>query len=134
MKKRVQHCFSEVLYYTLVRMNSLVRNIFFSMIANMTVEDFFESPNRNTIGKVLMMLDLMDKEKWWNLGIKIELDAKSLKRINVDCKNRQEDPGSHVINIISTSQPKMTIGQFKKKLENIGRKDIAGKLKKLPGL
>ena len=115
-------------------MNSLVRNIFFSMIANMTVEEFFESPNRNTIGKVLMMLDLMGKEKWWNLGIKIELDAKSLKRINVDCKNQQEDPGSHVINIISTSQPKMTIGQFKKKLEKIGRKDIAGKLKKLPGL
>ncbi|CAH3037877.1 unnamed protein product [Pocillopora meandrina] len=100
--------------------------------ANMTVEEFFESPNRNTIGKVLMMLDLMDKEKWWSLGIKIELDAKSLKRINVDCKNQQEDPGSHVINIISTSQPTMIIGQFKKKLENIGRKDIAGKLKKLP--
>ena len=104
------------------------------MIANMTVEDFYDSPNRNTIGKVLLMLDLMDKEKWWNLGIKIGLDANSLKRINVDCKNRQEDPGSHVINIISTSQPKMTIGQFKKKLEKIGRKDIAGKLKKLPGL
>ena len=76
----------------------------------------------------------MDKEKWWSLGIKVELDAKILKRINVDCKNRQEDPGSHVINIISTSQSTMTIGQFKKKLENIGRNDIAGKLKKLPGL
>lgn len=104
------------------------------MIANTTVEESFESPNRNTIGKVLLMLDLIDKEKWWSLGIEIELDAKSLKRINIDCKNRQEDPGSHVINIISTSHPTMTIGQFKKKLDKIGHKDIAKKLKELSGL
>lgn len=57
------------------------------MIVNMIVEEFFEFLNWNIIGKVFMMLDLMDKEKWWSLGIKVELDVKSFKCINVDCKN-----------------------------------------------
>ena len=107
---------------------------FFSMIEDMTVEEFFESPNRNNTGKVLLMLDLIDKEKWWNLGIKIGVDDKSLTQIVTDCVNRQENPGGDVLNIISTSKATMTIGQFKKKLEKIGRSDIAGKLKKLSGM
>ena len=107
---------------------------FFSMIEDMTVEEFFESPNRNNTGKVLLMLDLIDKEKWWNLGIKIGVDDKSLTQIVTDCVNRQENPGGDVLNIISTSKATMTIGQFKKKLEKIGRSDIAGKLKRLSGM
>ncbi|XP_022783770.1 uncharacterized protein LOC111324475 isoform X2 [Stylophora pistillata] len=98
---------------------------------NMTAEEFFEFQNRNVIGKVLMKLDLIDKDNWWNLGIKIGMSAKSLKQIKIDCENRQENPGSHVINIIATSEPTMTIGQFKKKLANLGRKDVARKLNML---
>lgn len=104
------------------------------MIEDMTVEEFFESPNRNNTGKVLLMLDLIDKEKWWNLGIKIGVDDKSLTQIVTDCVNRQENPGGDVLHIISTSKATMTIGQFKKKLEKIGRSDIAKKLKKLSGM
>ena len=104
------------------------------MIEDMTVEEFFESPNRNNTGKVLLMLDLIDKEKWWNLGIKIGVDDKSLTQIVTDCVNRQENPGGDVLHIICTSKATMTIGQFKKKLEKIGRSDIAKKLKKLSGM
>ena len=113
---------------------NFVIHFFFFMIEDMTVEEFFDSPSRNITGKVLLMLDLIDKEKWWSLGIEIGMKPESLTHIITDCVNRQENPGGDVLNIISTSKATMTIGQFKKKLENIGRSDIAGKLKKLSGM
>lgn len=47
----------------------------------MTVEEFFDSPSRNITGKVLLMLDLIDKEKWWSLGIEIGMKPESLTHI-----------------------------------------------------
>ena len=100
----------------------------------MTVEEFFDSPNRNHTGKVLLMLDLIDIEQWCSLGIRLGINKESLTQIRTDCVNRQENPGGDVLNIIFTSNATMTIGQFKKKLEKIGRSDIAGKLEKLSGM
>ena len=99
-----------------------------------SVEEFFDSPNPNNTGKVLLMLDLLDKEKWLSLGVRLGINQGSLTQIVTDCVNRQENPGGDVLNIISTSNATMTIGQFKKKLEKIGRSDIAGKLEKLSGM
>ena len=99
-----------------------------------SVEEFFDSPNRNHTGKVLLMLDLIDKEKWSSLGIRLGINQESLTQIMTDCINRQENPGGDVLNIISTSNATMTIGQFKKKLEKIDRSDIARKLEKLSGM
>ena len=104
------------------------------MIEDMTVEEFFDSPNRNNTEKVLLMLDLISKEKWWHLGIRIGMNSGSLKQITTDCANKQKNPGSDLLNIISKSKATMTIGQFKNKLEKIGRSDIAGKLEKLSGM
>ena len=112
-------------------MNFVIR--FFSMIEG-SVEEFFDSPNRNHTGKVLLMLDLIDIEQWCSLGIRLGINKESLTQIRTDCVNRQENPGGDVLNIISTSKATMTIGQFKKKLEKIGRSDIAGKLEKLSGM
>ena len=106
---------------------------FFSMIEG-SVEEFFDSPNRNHTGKVLLMLDLIDIQKWCSLGIRLGINKGSLTQIVTDCVNRQENPGGDVLNIISTSNATMTIGQFKKKLEKIERSDIAGKLEKLSGM
>lgn len=112
-------------------MNFVIR--FFSMIEG-SVEEFFDSPYRNHTGKVLLMLDLIDIEKWCSLGIGLGINKESLTQIMTDCVNRQENPGGDVLNIISTSNATMTIGQFKKKLEKIERSDIAGKLEKLSGM
>ena len=112
-------------------MNFVIR--FFSMIEG-SVEEFFDSPNRNHTGKVLLMLDLIDEKKWCSLGIRLGISQESLTQIMTDCVNRQENPGGDVLNIISTSNATMTIGQFKKKLEKIERSDIAGKLEKLSGM
>ena len=104
------------------------------MAENMTVVEFFESEDPSTTGRVLIMLDLTTDGKWQSLGIAIGLEAQKLKQIRVDCANQQENPALHVINIVYTSQPRMIIGQFQKKLTDIERSDVARKLDKLPGM
>ena len=99
-----------------------------------SVEEFFDSPNQNNTGTVLLMLDLIDIEKWQSLGIRLGINQESLAQIVTDCVNRQENPGGHVLNIISITNPTMTIGWFKKTLEKIRRSDIAAKLEKLSGM
>ena len=100
----------------------------------MKVVDFLESSNLNIPGRVLITLDLIPEETWRNLGVNLGVDRKKLKQIKIDCANQQENPASHVINIIYRSNPTMPIMQLRKHLTDIERTDVAEKLDKLSGM
>ena len=92
---------------------------FFSVIVKETVAEFFEFKNLNNTGKVLEMLDLIDEDKWWRLGIKIEVDDRMLKRISIKCGNRQHELRGDVIDVILASHPFETIHQLKDDFEEM---------------
>ncbi len=99
----------------------------------MKVEAFLESADLNIPGKVLNMLNQLPEETWLNLGVQLGVDREKLKRIKIDGANQQQNPAGHVINLIYSSDPTMTIGQFKKHLKNIERAEVAKKLDELQG-
>lgn len=103
------------------------------MIDDEKIAVFLESADL-TSGSLLIMLDLLPEETWKNLGDKLGVNRETLKHIKTDCANQQENPASHVINIIYRSQPTMPIMKFEEYLIKIGRSDVAKKLGKISGM
>lgn len=85
-------------------------------------------------GRFFTMLDQKPDETWNKLGRKLGVDSPTLKSIKIDCAVQHQNPSQHVIDIICASNPSMTTGEFKKKLENIKRMDVKDKLDGLPGI
>ena len=112
-------------------MNSLVNDIFFPETE--TVAEFFGFQNLNT-GKVLEMLDLIEEDKWWRLGIKIEVDDRMLKRISIECGNRQHELRGDVIDVILASHPFDTIQQLEDDFEGMEPWEMNSILRELLGL
>ena len=83
-------------------------------------------------GRFFTLLDQKPEETWNKLGRKLGVDPPTLKKIKIDCAVQHQNPSQHIIEIICSSNPNMTMGQFKKKLENINRKDVKAKLDDLP--
>jgi len=82
-------------------------------------------------GRFFTLLDQKPEETWNKLGSKLRVDQETLEGIKVDCLTRNQNPAQDVIQMICCKSPLMTIGQFKKHLENIKREDVAKKLKDL---
>ena len=57
-----------------------------------------------------------------------------LNSIKIDCANQCQNPAEEVIEVIYRSNPTMTMGQFKKHLTDIKRKDVKNKLDDLKGM
>lgn len=84
-------------------------------------------------GRFYTLLDQKPEEKWNELGMYLGLDGPTLKEIKIHCANRKENPAEDVIELLCAKKPTMTIGQFKKHLENAKRMDAREKLDSLPG-
>ncbi len=100
----------------------------------MKVQEFLELPDQNIPGRVLIMLDLLPEETWQNLGVNLGVDREKLKCIKIDCANQQQNPAGHLMDIIKSSQPTMTIGHLKNRLTVIERNDVAETLAELQGM
>ena len=68
------------------------------------------------------------------MGVKLGVESSTLEGIKVDCATRHQNPAQDVIELICASDPTMTIGQFKKHLENIKREDVKRTLNNHPGM
>ncbi|KAL9988352.1 hypothetical protein ACROYT_G002788 [Oculina patagonica] len=106
-----------------------IRNL--NLDDDMKVQEFLELPDQNIPGRVLIMLDLLPEETWQNLGVNLGVDREKLKCIKIDCANQQQNPAGHLMDIIKSSQPTMTIGQLKNRLTVIERNDVAETLAEL---
>lgn len=102
------------------------------LASNQKVDDVLESGI--VPGRFYTLLDQKPEETWIKLGSKLGADPSALKRLRIDCVVQHQNPAQHVIEIICASNPSMTIGEFKKKMENIKRKDVNDILDRLPGI
>ena len=102
-----------------------IKSICFVFIDHMKVDEVLESGN--VPGRFFTLLDQKLEEDWNEFGTKLAIDRSTLEEIKIDCATHQ-NPAADVIEMIYTSEPTMTGGQFKKHLENIKRKDVKKKL------
>ena len=111
--------------------SSQVDHFHFVFAVSMEVGEFLDSGK--VPGRFFTLLDQKPEETWKSLGTKLGIDNATLEGIKIDCATQHQNPAKHVIEMIYTSNPTLTIDQFKKHLENITRNDVKKKLDNLPG-